>query len=169
MVVKMLGLGLIVLFCTLCGISRASSLKNRTRALKKTLLFLHLLSERLSYTLSPVSDIFMNLSADPLLEGLDFITLCDQKLAGHMPFPQAFHESVECCHCPLDRRDRALLEEIGDVIGASNAANQMEGLALVRANLTEQARAAEEDVNRRARLYASLGLLSGTAIAIMLI
>lgn len=167
--VKMLGLGLIVLFCTLCGMARASSLKSRTQALKKTLLFLHLLSERLSYTLSPLDDIFMTLSADPLLEGLDFITLCDRKLAGHMPFPQAFHESVECCRCALDRRDRALLEEIGDVVGTSSAANQMEGLALVRANLTEQARTAEEDVNRRARLYTSLGLLSGTAIAILLI
>lgn len=167
--VKMLGLGLIILFCTLCGMARASSLKSRTQALKKTLLFLHLLSERLSYTLSPLDDIFMSFSADPLLEGLDFIALCDRKLAEHIPFPQAFHESVECCRCPLDKRDRSLLEEVGDVVGASSTANQMEGIALVRANLTEQARAAEEDMNRRARLYTSLGVLSGTAIAIMLI
>ncbi len=166
---KMLGLGLIVLFCTLCGLMKAASLKGRTQALKKTQLFLHLLSERLSYTLSPVDEIFAALGADPLLEGLDFIPLCDRNLAGHMPFPQAFHESMERCRCPLNSQDRALLEEICGVVGASSAENQMEGLALVKSNLAEQTRAAEEDMNRRARLYTSLGVLFGTAVAVMLI
>lgn len=166
---KMLGISLIALFCAMGGLMMSSLLKKRVEALKKTQLFLQLLSERIRYTLSPLDDIFKGLSQEPLLSGLDFIPLCDERMARHMPFPEAFRESIQNCRCPLGKRDRMLLEEICSVLGASAVENQLEGMALIKSNLSEQTRLAQEDVDRRSRLYTSLGMLSGAAAVIVLL
>lgn len=167
--IKMMGLLFIIAFCSLCGIRLSSALTRRTQALKKTQLFLHLLRERLSYTLCPVDELFLQLSQEPLLEELDFIPLCSQKLSQRLPFPQALEESLEECRCALSGRDRAVLEELCTIVGGTEVENQLAGLELVRLNLAGQTAQAQQEVDRRARLYASLGVLAGLAIAIVLL
>lgn len=166
---KTFGLALVIVFCSAVGATMAGNLKKRMQALKKTQLFLHLLCERLSYTLSPVDEIFQSLAEEPLLKELDFIPLCSVRLAAHRPFPEAFRESVEKSRCALDRRDRAALCEACTVVGASGVEHQLQGLSLIRAHIAEQTRQAAEDTERRAKLYASLGVLSGVALAIVLV
>ena len=166
---KTMGLVLIVTCCSGLGALMAANLRRRMAALKTTQLFLHLLSERLSYTLCPVQELFRELANEPLLEGLDYIADCSEKLGERMPFPEAFRESVQESRLPLDARDRELLFSLCPIIGASSAENQLQGLALVRANLSGQTERAQEQVGRRAQLYRSLGVLSGTALAILLL
>lgn len=166
---KLLGIVLVVVCCSLCGGVLASRIRGRCRALGRSQLFLHLLSERLQYTLTPLGELFEQLSSEPLLEGLDFIPACSRKMAQNVPFPKAFMESVREAGCPLNREDRALLSELTSFLGAADVDSQMEGLRLVKANLAQQAQIAREDSDKRGKLYASLGVLSGVALAIMLI
>lgn len=166
---KLIGMVLVVLFCSACGLMGAASLRRREGQLKKVQLFLHLLQERLSYTLSPLGEIFEGLQSEPLLRELDFIPLCAKKLAGTVPFPQAFVESLEQSRCALDKRDRELLGELSTILGQSDLENQLGGIRLVRANMLQQAEAAGELCRSRAKLYSSLGVLSGVAVAIVLL
>ena len=167
--VKTVGLVLLVLFCACCGGVMAANLKKRTAALKKTQLFIHLLSERLSYTLCPVEELFLALAEEPLLEELDYIPDCSRRMAGRTPFPEAFCESVLHSRLPLSDRDREVISSLSPIVGASSAENQLQGLKLVKANLSGQAQEAAEQADRRSRLYLSLGVLSGAALAVMLI
>ncbi|TCL43542.1 stage III sporulation protein AB [Harryflintia acetispora] len=166
---KLIGMVLVVLFCSSCGLMGAASLRRREGHLKKVQLFLHLLQERLSYTLSPLGEIFDGLRDEPLLRELDFISLCAGKLAGATPFPRAFVESLDESRCALDQRDRELLGELSSILGQSDLENQLRGIRLVRANMLQQAEAAEEVCRSRAKLYSSLGVLSGVAVAVVLL
>lgn len=147
----------------------AAQLRRREGSLKKVQLFLHLLQERLNYTLSPLGEIFEGLKDEPLLRELDFIPICAGKLVGALPFPQAFLESLAESRCALDKRDRELLGELSSILGQSDLENQLGGIRLVRANMLQQAEAAEELCRSRAKLYSSLGVLSGVAVAIVLL
>ena len=169
MMLKTVGLVLVVLFCSFCGVTMAASLKKRTETLKKTLLFLHLLSERLSYTLCPVEELFEALAAEPLLEELDYIPDCRRRMADRLPFPEAFRESIRDSRLPLTERDRETLCSLCPIVGASSMENQLQGLALVKANLSGQVEEAQTQADKRSRLYASLGVLSGAALAVVLL
>ena len=166
---KTVGLVLVVLCCSGCGAMMAANLRRRMAALQKTQLFLHLLSERLSYTLCPVQELFAELAGEPLLRELDYIAACSRRLQAREPFPEALRESVLESRLPLNERDREVLVSLCPIIGASDVENQLSGLALIRANLSGQAGQAREQVQRRARLYRSLGVLAGAAMAILLL
>ncbi|MCI8443527.1 MAG: hypothetical protein HFG27_13545 [Provencibacterium sp.] len=166
---KTTGLVLILLFCTSCGGLMALRLRKRTAALKKSQLFIHLLSERLSYTLCPVEELFLALAEEPLLEELDYIPDCSRRMAGRAPFPEAFCESVSQSRLPLSARDREVISSLSPIVGASSAENQLQGLMLVKANLSGQAEQAQEQAEKRSRLYLSLGILSGAALAVLLL
>lgn len=166
---KLTGLLFIVSFFSLFGVYLAGAVRARGRALERAQLFLHMLCERISYTRSPLDEIFDCLSREPLLSQLDFIPGCHTRLLAGEAFPKAFSGSVEQCRCPLNARDREIINGLSAILGASDAESQLSGLSLIKASLALEAEHAREEGGRRAKLYSSLGVLTGLAAAVVML
>lgn len=167
--IKAAGLVFIALFCTMCGSRVAILLKKRVGLLKKTLLFLHKVSEQIQFTLRPLEEIFSYLKEQESINELDFISICAQQLEKKEPFPQAFIQSVRHSRCALNHQDREIICQLADILGASDVDNQLNAIALVKNSIISQLENAQLGLEKRCGMYTSLGVLSGIALVIILI
>ena len=158
----------IILLTSLGGMYFSAALKNRVIALKRMNYMLEEIYIMLKYRSATVYEIAEALSRDQRFAEFGFL----QELAfsSESTFQQSWCEAVEN-HIPngINKSDSELLMNIGRQLGTSELEGQISGVKLWQAELDSALAAAQEEYSRKAKLYRSLGVLTGVFIAIMLV
>lgn len=162
------GLGLVVVFFSLVGLSFSQRLCKRAAELRGCQLFLQLFCERIRYTLSPISDVFVALSEEPTLLNVSFLQRCKAGILEGLPFPEALSVALEQGAGSLTSADCGILSELSACIGQSDLESELSALELVKIRLSRAVEEAQTEKTRLCKLYSSLGLLSGVAVAVLL-
>lgn len=153
----------------LTGVWAAGRLHRRVTALETLLSLLNELARRLSYTAPPLRDFFLESAAQPMYAGLRFLPMV-LAVWKEADFAAAFETAVNTCgkQDGFSAEDIAALVRLGAKLGKSDAQTQRLCLCEEIARLEESRQAVREQAARADKLYLSLGMSGGLALAVLL-
>ena len=100
-----------------------------------------------------------------------FFHTCRRELLtlGGNPFSRLWDKALRETPLRLDEGDRAVLKQVGGVLGRYDSDSQTVVLGQAVQRLSQQQREAEERQGRLGRVYGTLGVTSGLLLAIVLL
>ena len=169
--IRLLGAALLTAGCGGLGLSAVSRLDGRVQDLRELAAGLEILQRELGWRLSPLPKALEAASVGIHGRAAHFFTFCAQgseQLAG-TPFQSLWSRGLEQCPLRLGREDRALLEQLGPVLGRYDGDSQRQAVENILAGLSRQQVQAEDDRRRLGRVYGVLGVTAGLFLALVLI
>ena len=169
--IRFLGAALWILGCGGLGLSAVNRLDGRVRDLRELSAGLEILQRELGWRLSPLPEALEAAAVGTHEQAARFFAFCAQgagQLAGD-PFRTLWSRGLEQCPLRLGREDRALLEQLGPILGRYDGDSQRQAVENVLAGLGRQQAQAEDDRRRLGRVYGVLGLTAGLFLALVLI
>ena len=169
--IRWMGAALLVAGCGglgLCGVGR---LDGRVRDLRELSAGLEALRRELGWRLAPLPRALETAAGTGQGRAACFFRFCAQR-AGHLDgvsFQQLWREGLERCPLWIDREDRALLEQLGPVLGRYDGDSQREAVGHILDALARQGEQAAENRRRLGRVYGVLGVAGGLLLAVVLI
>lgn len=169
--IRLMGAALLVAGCGGIGMSAVGRLDGRVRDLRELAAGLELLRRELGWRLTPLPEALAAAAEGTQGRAAQFFQFCAQR-AGRLSgttFQQLWREGLERCPLRLDREDRALLEQLGPVLGRYDGDSQCQAVDKALAGLARRQTQAEENRRRLGRVYGVLGVTAGLFLAILLI
>lgn len=169
--IRLMGAALLIAGCGGLGLGAVSCLDSRVRDLRELAAGLEILQRELGWRLSPLPAALEAAAAGAQGRAAHFFQFCAQGaecLAG-TPFQQLWLDGLERCPLRLGTEDRALLEQLGPVLGRYDGDSQRQAVEDVLVGLHRQQGQAEDDRRRLGRVYGVLGVTAGLFLAIVLI
>ena len=169
--IRILGAALLTVGCGGLGLSAVNRLDSRVRDLRELSAGLEILQRELGWRLSPLPKALEAASGGTHERAAQFFAYCareSRQLAG-APFRTLWSRGLERCPLRLNREDRALLEQLGPVLGRYDGESQRQAVENVLTGLSRRLVQAEDDRRRLGRVYGVLGLTAGLILTLVLI
>lgn len=166
---KLAGMALIFVCTTSIGMAMARSLERRVRELMTGISVVLGLSSELSYSLAPPSEAVARLEERESLSEAAYLPACTQLCRQGLPFPQAWRRAVEENRGMLAPGDVAVLSGLSDTLGQCDISGQLARLEQAKKQLQLQLDGARERSMTHAKLYRTMGMLSGAFLVILFI
>ena len=169
--IRVLGAALLMTGCGVLGLSAVNRLDGRVQDLRELSAGLEILLRELGWRLSPLPEALEAAAAGTHERAARFFAFCAQgarQLAG-APFRTLWSRGLEQCPLRLSREDRALLEQLGPILGRYDGDSQRQAVENVLAGLSRQQVQAGDDRRRLGRVYGVLGLTAGLFLTLMLV
>lgn len=169
--IRAAGACLLMAGCGALGLGAVGRLDGRVRDLRELSAGLDILQRELGWRLSPLPGALETAAAGVHGRAARFFTFCAQG-AGALdgaPFRSLWQEGLDRCPLVLDREDRALVEQLGPVLGRYDGDSQRQAVEGVVAGLARRREQAEEERRRLGRVYGVLGVTAGLFLTILLI
>ena len=164
---KSIGIIVIISVTSFVGCYFSSALKQRLILLKKLNYMLEEILILLRYKSATVYEIAETLAGDERFSEFDFLENIKQ---GGISFQQSWCRAVYGSSlCGMKKSDIELIADIGKKLGTSDLDGQISTVLLQRSELEAAIASAEEEYSKKAKLYRSLGALTGAFVAIMLV
>ena len=168
--IRAAGACLLMAGCGALGLGAVGRLDGRVRDLRELSAGLDILQRELGWRLSPLPGALETAAAGVHGRAARFFTFCAQgaETLDGAPFRALWQEGLERCHLVLDREDRALVEQLGPILGRYDGDSQRLALEETAAGLRTLQGAAADDRDRLGRVYGVLGVTAGLFAAILL-
>ena len=169
--IRLLGAALLTVGCGVLGLSAVNRLDSRVRDLRELAAGLEILCRELGWRLSPLPKALEAAAGGTHGCAARFFAFCSQRarqLAG-TSFRTLWSGGLEQCPLRLNRDDRALLEQLGPVLGRYDGDSQRQAVENVLAGLSRRLVQAEDDRRRLGRVYVVLGMTAGLFLSLVLI
>lgn len=173
MLIKIIGGLLIISASGLIGIIFSNRLSIRHKELKNLRRFMQMLETEVTYGATPLPVALMNISNKT--EGLisSFFVTVSQSLIerSYYSVSDAWTYAAEAVleDSPFKKADIELINNFGRILGCSDREDQKKHFELFYLQLKHQEDSAQEEINRSARMYRSLGFLLGIVIFVVLV
>lgn len=165
---KFIGITVIISVTTFTGCYFSSALKKRLIMLKKLNYMLEEILLLLRYKSATVYEIAETLAGNERFSEFDFLKNIDRDC--DISFQQSWCKAVYGSNlCGMKKSDIELIADIGKKLGTSDLDGQVSTVMLQRSEIEAAISSAEEEYAKKAKLYRSLGALTGAFVAIMLI
>ena len=157
--------------CAFIGIRASSSLRLRKDTLRAMVDALHRLSMWMEYTAQPLKALARKAKTE---ETEAFFEAFARALKTDEDVPAAWKRSMEQARAEdagfasLKEEELSILDEYAQSLGASDRDTQAKNAALAQQRLNGVLREAERIYTSKGRMYRSVGILSGIAVAILL-
>ena len=169
--IRAAGACLLMAGCGALGLGAVGRLDGRVRDLRELSAGLDILQRELGWRLSPLPGALETAAAGVHGRAARFFTFCAQgaETLDGAPFRALWQEGLERCHLVLDREDRALVEQLGPILGRYDGDSQRRALEDAAAGLRALQETAADDRRRLGRVYGVLGVSAGLLLAIFLL
>lgn len=154
---------------SLTGIFSARRLKIRSLTVDCVLLFISLLQNDVSYTLTPLCCAVENAADCPALYLLDFLPGCTALVRQGMDFPAAWSRAVEQSRTLLNKQERNQLVQMGYSLSRSDSSGQKRIFDFYREAFTLITQKARSDRQKYTGLISVAGVLLSALTAVILI
>ena len=162
-------IGVICLIMTGAGLGlwKSARLAFRTQWLDEAVRLTRRAAEQIRFSAAPTQVWLRTLTKSGEFRRLTFI----QKAAACPPaaFHAVWRQETEHLPTELTDRDRELIRQFGDGLGASDVAGQLALCEECGRRLEEQHEEARTQQREKSRLYGSLGLLGGLGAALLVV
>lgn len=168
---KIVACAAVVLLGAGCGWQVGRRYGLRVRQLEKCDLFLRRMEAYLSLERLTTREIFEHLADSEALRELVFLERTAGGLSEDVRFPGVWAQALKEAgpRLALNPEDYRPLVQLGDLVGAYDAATQQNGLETVRSLLEERLEDARRELHKNGRLARSLGTLAGVAAAVLIL
>lgn len=167
-IIKSIILLSIFLISSMLGIMFANKYKDRVKDLKEMKSALNILKTKIEYTYEPLPQIFSQI-ADEYTSGVGEIFRISSKKMNELSAGEAWKYGIKNAKTNMKEEDIKILENLQKLLGKTNAEGQLSEIELIDNFISEQIEIAEEEQKKNEKLYKSLGIIAGLAIAIILI
>ncbi|MGN0695770.1 MAG: stage III sporulation protein AB [Oscillospiraceae bacterium] len=168
---KSIGIILIVIMSAMTGAAMADRLSGRYALLCEIDRFVGKAAALIRQTASPLEDIICAAAEDKRLGRLSFLADINRQLdGGRTDIRGAWKDCLE--NAPpeyIQSEEKALLEELGEMLGSTDVQGQLEGLSAKREALRELIAEADRERREKGKLYRMLGVTAGLFAAVILI
>lgn len=165
---KFVGIIVIISVTSFTGCYFSSALKKRMIMLKKLNYMLEEILLLLRYKSATVYEIAETLAGDERFSEFEFLGKIRPESG--ISFQQCWCGAVYGSELyGMKKSDIELIADIGKNLGTSDLDGQISAVMLRRSELEAAVASAEEEYSKKAKLYCSLGMLSGAFVSIMLI
>lgn len=147
----------------------ASGLSARVLAIESAVQLLHDLHDRLYHLRPTMGELIEAAAKRETFAGLDYLAECRDRMRRGEPFPAAWKNALAQRPGALPDEEAALLAALADVLGATDLDSQLTALDCTREQLEHRLMLAREQRQKNHKLYGTLGVLAGVAVAIILI
>lgn len=170
MIIKFIGAAILIGATSLIGFLMAAECSKRPRALRELQSMLQMLENEISYLSNLLSEAF-----NRIYDGANFNTaiifreaakyLGTDGYTADLAWEKAIVENYG--KLSLNSEDKTILLAFGKMLGNSDLEGQLNNIRLISSQLKLQEIKAEEMKKKNEKMYRSLGVLSGLAIAII--
>lgn len=169
--IRLMGAVLLVAGCGSLGLGAVSRLDDRVRDLRELSAGLEILQRELGWRLAPLPEALETAAGGTRGCAARFFEFCARgaKHLSGTPFQRLWQEGLDQCPLRLDREDRALLEQLGPVLGRYDGDSQRQAVEAALAGLGRCQVQAGEERRQLGRIYGVLGVTAGLFLAIVLI
>ena len=143
----------------------ASGLSGRVRSIENAISLLGMLYDRLRLLQPPMSQLIRGMAAMEQFADTEWLQCCRDKMRRGSPFPDAWRIGMERARAEL----ADVLLPLGEVLGSTELEGQLSAIRHAQSLLDNRLADARAYRERNGKLYQSLGVMSGVAIAIILI
>ena len=157
---KAAGAMLLILCGWAAGRQKAAELRRAVADAQRMIRFLKGLSGHLQFDLPALQEMLAR-------SGEALALQCLERMQGGAAFPQAYRAALAAE--PMAPRLKEILEPLGQLLGAYDAASQTRSLEFMLTQLEEYRGEAKSTQQRLAPLYQSAGVLAGVLICILLV
>lgn len=171
MIIKLIGAAVLICSTSLIGFSLAADCSKRPKALRELQALLQMLENEISYLSNLLGEAFNRIYERSNLDtALLFKEAAKYLETGGITADLAWERAVDENYSglSLNKEDKAVLLTFGKMLGNSDLEGQLNNIKLISSQLKLQELKAEEMRQKNEKMYRSLGVLSGLAIAIIL-
>ena len=169
---KLVGALLLTAGASALGLCAAGQLRDRVKTLRSLVGGLEVLGRELSFRRTAMPELMERTARQAGAPARYLFARCRDHLEelGERTFGQIWTQAVEEePELLLAEPERAILRELGQVLGRYDADDQLAALERADRELTACLARAEEDRRRLSRVYTALGVGSGAMLAILLL
>ncbi len=169
--VKIIGLLLLVAAGTFLGYRAAAGLSRRADSLDKAQRLLAHLASRMRYTAAPVDELLAQAAATAEFAALPFLQAAARAAGTEEGFHAAWNEGVADYGkaCGFTESDLELLRSFGEGLGRTDLEGQLDNCRMYAAQLGDRLAEARREAAAKSRLYLTLGVTGGMALALLLL
>lgn len=167
--IKILGMVLIIVCTTSIGISFARMLSGRVEQLENAIGVISGFESELTYSMAPPDEIVSRLEQRESMLSGTYLPCCASLCRQGVPFPVAWKRSIKENHGLLNGADTAILTALSDTLGQCDLNAQLASIAHAKSLLQIQTDNARVWCASRAKLYRTMGLLTGAFLVVIFI
>lgn len=167
--VKTVAIVVLVGCCYQLGYNQSLKLINQVKLLDEIEKMFVYIKNNITYVATPLSEIFYDMAGSKEFEKLDFVKTCNDSLQKGEKFSGAFCKAVGKTELPLADEHKELLLSFGRQLGDSDTEGELNKLTFYSNSLSALNKEAREKRDKTAKLYTSLGVFGGLAIALILL
>ena len=147
----------------------ASNLSRRVHRIENSISLLGMLYDRLRFLQPPMTGLVAAVADMEQFSGTEYLQLCRSRMAQETPFPTAWRTALEESGPQLGQEHLEALLPLGEVLGCTDLDSQLTSIRHTVNLLENQLAGAREYREKHSKLYRSLGVLGGMAVAIVLL
>lgn len=171
MIIKLIGAIVLIVATSLIGFSLAADCGRRPKILRELQALMQMFENEISYLSNLLSDAFNRIHSLSNTEAsIIFEDAAKQLEINGVTADVAWEKAVveNCRKLALNSEDKSILINFGRMLGNSDLEGQINNIRLISSQLKLQELKAEEMRKKNEKMYRSLGVMSGLAIAIIL-
>lgn len=165
MLVRLLAAAIFSLAGGICGVSFSVRLRECCGKTDEICSMIRMIAGCIRYTCSDVYEIAKRLKAENT--GFCFIKKLPERFAPGVNFHDEWHNALADEH--LYEEEKLILEELGSVLGTSDAEGQLAALSALEERAVQLQRLRSDDYSRKGKMYRSVGVLAGVMVGILVI
>lgn len=169
---KLVGCCIIIITCGMMGLLVARSYRVRIEQLRRLTAGLKMLETEILYTATPLSPALRRVGGQfkgTVAEFFNSVSEALEKDASKGALT-AWEKGISVFEKKgeLNREDLDIIRSLGPMLGNSGVKDQVKNLELTRQLLGEQLAAAQEENNRKGKMWHTLGFLLGITLVLVL-
>ncbi len=168
---KLLGAVLLIGGTAALGLSSAAALARKAETIRCLIDALERMEHELSFRLTPVPELLLELSESVEGEAGSFFTFCLNALPelGERSLSQIWEDGSRTCFTSIGQEELRILQSLGQTLGRYDAEGQRGALLRAREELSCRLRVAREERKRLGKVYSALGVAAGVFLTILLL
>lgn len=167
-IIKYIILILILITCSIIGMTISQKYKKRELELKEMKTALNMFKSKIKYTYETIPDTFMEISANFSCNISNIFKNASLKMkednAGN-----AWNNAIDNTYSYMNKEDRNVLKSLSKMLGKTDLEGQLQEIELTDNFLNYQIEKAEIERQKNEKLYKTLGIVAGIGFVIVLI
>jgi len=152
------------------GNSKANQYVARVRELISIKSSLNILENKIKFTQTPLEEIFESIAEQCSENNIkNLFQKLSEELKQNMNIRKSWEKTINIEDTSLNKDDTKILIDMGKILGTTDVEGQVSNIKITSSFIDRQIENAEQEKEKNAKMFRTLGIVSGLTIIIILI